>query len=135
MLDFAHEKCPRDFQLTPLVRYGDSEGLVPIALYRKEDGWLEDLGEEGFRMGAHVDNYIGRVFQKYREAMKLNQKQFEEVVSTSHSNISQYESGVMLPKLSIFERISDTFGLEPKYLLKPPIVRQFGQLELPLIKK
>ena len=130
---FAHGKYSRDPHFSAVGKFGDSLGLIPVAFYRKSDGLLEDLGECGFSRDGHIDNYVGRVFQKYRNSMMLNETQFAAQVPTSTANINRYEHGVNLPKFFIFERISDKLGLEPMYLLKPPIARQLGQLELPFI--
>ena len=119
LLDIKNKKRgDRGINLRFVEKLGYGHGLIPIAFYKESDGQIENLGIEGFFYGEKIYNYVGRVFEKYRELNNLSTRELGERVDISHAFISLLERGVSKGTIQTIERIGKGLGLAPAYLLQ-----------------
>ncbi|MFH1592704.1 MAG: helix-turn-helix transcriptional regulator [Candidatus Woesearchaeota archaeon] len=106
-------------RLSSIEKIAHGLGLIPIVLYRTDNGQVEDLGNEGLLHGEQIDNYVRRVFAKQRKARRLLQREVSEMTGTTSPQISSYETGRIIdPTLKTIGALSRTLGLVPGYLVE-----------------
>lgn len=108
--------------LGTLEKIAKKLNLAPVAIYKS--GKLEDLGLKSFGNGREINNYIGRVLQKYRSLNMLNKKDISDKNGFSSPIYSEYEQGLKKPSLKRLEKICKYFKLEPTYLQKKPLPKR-----------
>lgn len=63
-------------------------------------------------------NYeIGSRIRKYREASKITQKQFAELIGVSSSRVSNWEQGINRPDVDLLANICTALNVSPSELL------------------
>lgn len=118
-----------DFKTIRLARtgkydthYGTLEKLatafdkIPIAFYTNNNR-IENLGVSGFIYGEPVDNYVGKVFKKYRELRDLSEEELAQKAGINSKHYRRFESGLKKPSLVIIEKICAELGIVPQYLV------------------
>lgn len=105
-----------ELQLAIVYRLAERFNFIPVVLH-DSDGAAETLGIEGFLKGDPVDNYVGRVFEKYRLIRGLEQKEVAHLSGVNPPDICRYEKGPVLPKIGRFETICQVLNLSPEYLV------------------
>ena len=60
---------------------------------------------------------IGTRIRRYREAKKLTQKQFADMIGISNSRVSNWESGINRPDVDMLAAICHALAVSPSELL------------------
>ncbi len=95
--------------------------LIPIGFYFYDDEnkkWILDtLDNEKFWEGT-LENYIGRILEKYRIKKGLSQKKLAEIINISSPTINRHEGGKIMPSSRILKKECSFLGIVPHYLLE-----------------
>ena len=105
--------------MSSVERIAHGFDLIPVVLYREDDGQVEDLGIEGFLYGEKVDNYVGRVIAKRRKEEGMNQSELCSRIGIKGSaGVSIYETGRSSMSVSRLEQFGEALGIVPAYLVE-----------------
>lgn len=101
---------------------------IPLVFYRADTGVPETLGIEGFLRGEEIENYIGRVINKYRITNNMSEADLARIMRATPDMIWGYESGKINPRTKTLERISGVLGLIPAYFVEKEGVDYTNQI-------
>lgn len=70
---------------------------------------------------SYRNNYIGENIRYYRERLGISQAELARRLGKTSGAISQYESGINIPRMPVIERMADIFGCRSKDIFEPDL--------------
>ena len=68
---------------------------------------------------SYRNNYIGENIRYYREKLGISQSELARRIGKTPGAISQYESGVNVPRMPYIEKMADIFGCRVSDIFEP----------------
>lgn len=105
----------KDVSMVSLKVIADYYKKIPVAMFRKSDGCVEDLGHPFFLQGEPIPNYVGKVLSKHRIITGLTTRDLGRLSGINATDVVGYTCGRSM-KLNLLEKLCETVGLVPVYL-------------------